>query len=57
MSEVKPSPTDGPAILVAIIVAARCAGDRELEREARRRLEEQFRIKLCFARERLGGGT
>lgn len=42
---------DSPATLVAIIVAARRAGDRELERETRRRLEEQFRVKLTFARD------
>lgn len=42
--------TNSPATLVAIIVAARRAGDRELEREARRRLEERFGVKLSFAR-------
>jgi len=42
---------DGPATLVAILVAARRAGDRELEREARRQLEERFRVKLRFLSE------
>jgi hypothetical protein len=42
--------SESPATLVAIIVAARRAGDRELERETRRRLEERFRVKLSFAR-------
>jgi hypothetical protein len=42
--------TDSPATLVAIIIAARRAGDRELERETRRRLDEQFRVRLSFAR-------
>ena len=43
--------TESPATLVAIIVAARRAGNRELEREMRRQLEERFRVKLSFARE------
>ena len=43
---------DSPATLVAIIVAARRAGDRELERETRRKLEERFGVKVNFARER-----
>jgi hypothetical protein len=50
-----PPPTrtsDSPATLVAIIAAARRAGDRELEREARRRLEEQFGMRLTIIRER-----
>jgi hypothetical protein len=42
--------TDSPATLVAIIVAARRTGDRELEREARRQLEERFGAKLSFGR-------
>jgi hypothetical protein len=42
--------SDSPATLVAIIVAARRAGDRELEREARRQLEERFGVRLTFAR-------
>ena len=40
-----------PATLVAIIVAARRAGDRDLEREARRELQSQFGVKLHFASE------
>jgi hypothetical protein len=44
-------PTDSPATLVAIIVAARRVGDRDLEREMRSRLEERFGVKLVFARE------
>ena len=44
-----------PATLVAIIVAARRTGDRELEREMRRQLEKRFGVKLSFARvERAG---
>lgn len=34
--------------LVAIIVAARRAYDRELERQARRQLQEQHGMKLSF---------
>jgi hypothetical protein len=47
---------ESPATLVAIIVAARRAGDRELERDARRQLEERFRVKLSFVRDRDGDG-
>jgi len=43
--------TESPATLVAIIVAARQAGNRELEREMRRQLEQRFRVKLSFVRE------
>jgi hypothetical protein len=42
----------GPPALVAIVRAARKAGDRELERAARQRLEEEYGIKLTFLRER-----
>ena len=42
--------TESPATLVAIIVAARRAGNRELEREMRRQLEQRFRVKLSFVR-------
>jgi len=45
------SQTESPATLVAIIVAARRAGNLELEREMRRQLEQQFRVKLSFVRE------
>ena len=43
--------TESPATLFAIIVAARRAGNRELEREMRRQLEQRFRVKLSFVRE------
>jgi hypothetical protein len=43
--------TESPATLVAIIVAARRAGNRELEREMRRQLEQLFRVKLSFVSE------
>jgi|WetSurMetagenome_2_1015567.scaffolds.fasta_scaffold247081_1 hypothetical protein len=39
-----------PATLVAILVAARKAGDRELERYARQELEREHAIRLTFAR-------
>ncbi len=39
---------DSPATLVAIVVAAKRAGDRELEREARRLLSERFGVKVTF---------
>lgn len=42
---------ENPATLVAIIVAARKAGNRELEREMRGQLEEKFRVKISFARD------
>lgn len=42
--------TDSPATLVAILVAARKAGDRDLEREMRQRLEEHHGVKLIFVR-------
>ena len=38
-----------PETLVAIIVAAKRAGDRELERRARATLESVFGVKLTFA--------
>lgn len=44
--------TESPSTLVAIIVAARRAGDRELERDARRQLGERFRVRLSFSRDR-----
>ena len=37
-----------PATLVAIVVAARRSGDRELERMSRQCLEEDFGLKLVF---------
>ena len=42
---------DSPAALVAIVVAARKAGDRELERAAKRELQERFGVKIGFARQ------
>jgi len=44
------SADESPATLVAIIIAARRAGDRELEREAREQLKERFGVNLQFAR-------
>ena len=41
-----------PASLVAIIVASRRAGDRELERESRESLRERYGVKLQFTRGR-----
>jgi hypothetical protein len=45
-------PTDSPATLVAIVVAAHKIGDRELERMMRARLEQDHGVKLVFVRER-----
>ena len=42
---------ESPATLVAILVAARRAGDRDLEKDARRKLEERFGVKLSFTKE------
>jgi len=42
--------TESPAIYVAIIVAARRANNRELERAMRRQLVEQFDVRLSFVR-------
>jgi hypothetical protein len=50
--EQKTDALDGPPALVAIIQAARIAGDRELERAARRRLSEVFGVDLSFRRKR-----
>ncbi len=38
-----------PSTLVAIIVAARRSGDRDLEREARRTLADQHGMRVSFA--------
>jgi len=38
-----------PETLVAIIVAAKRSGDRELERQAKAALKEQFGITLAFS--------
>ncbi len=45
-------PTDSPAVLVAILVAARKVGDRDLVRRMRDRLQEEHGVKLVFLRER-----
>ena len=41
--------TADPATLVAIVIAARRAGNRQLERRMRRELEEDFQVSLRFA--------
>ena len=38
-----------PSTLVAIIVAARRSGDRELERQTRRTLEAEHGMRISFA--------
>ena len=50
MNENDTQANDSPATMVAIIVAARRAGDRELEREWRRRLRQRFGVNLIFVR-------
>ena len=50
MNQYDTQANDSPATLVAIIVAARRAGDRELEREWRRRLRKRFGVNLIFVR-------
>lgn len=42
--------TESPSTLVAILVAARKAGDRELERHARQALLERHNLKLTFGK-------
>jgi len=42
---------DGAAALVVIARAARVAGDKALERAARRELSEKYGIDLTFRRE------
>lgn len=42
---------DSPAALVAIARAAKLAGDRDLERAARRELKERFGIELKLGSE------
>jgi hypothetical protein len=48
---------ESPATLVAIIVAARRARDRELEHDARQKLEQRFGVRLIFSRHAGGGQT
>ena len=40
-----------PQTLVAILIAARKHGNRELERDMRQKLEEQYAVKLRFCKE------
>ena len=40
-----------PAALVAVIVAAKRTGDKDLERSARIELERHFGVKLSFAKD------
>ena len=42
--------TESPATLVAIVIAARRAGDKELERAMRRELEDRHGVNLRFSR-------
>jgi hypothetical protein len=46
---------DGAAALVVIARAARIAGDKTLERAARRELIEKYGIELTFRRKRQSG--
>ena len=45
------------ATLVSILVAARRIGDRDLERETRRQLEERFGVRLTFGEAAGSGGS
>jgi hypothetical protein len=47
----KENTSSSPATLVAILVAAHRVGDRDLERESRRRLEDEHGIRIMFAKE------
>jgi hypothetical protein len=49
--ESPPSRFGAPPALLAIIQAARSAGDRDLERAARRELAEHYGIELVFRRQ------
>ena len=42
--------TTDPPVLLAILIAARRAGNRLLETVARRELEQRHRIKISFGR-------
>lgn len=42
--------TDSPATLVAIVYAAHRSGDRDLERAAKRRLDDEYGIRLRLRR-------
>ena len=50
------SETRSPATLVAILVAARRSGDRELEHQIRQRLLDEHGIKVTFVTRREEGG-
>ena len=52
MPQTETPATESPSTLVAIIVAARLAGDRELESEMRRRLRNEHGVTLQFPRRR-----
>ena len=43
-----PNDSESPATLVAIIIAARRSGNRDLEREIRRQLLTLYQVKLIF---------
>ena len=43
--------TGSPETLVAIAIAARKAGNRRLERLAKRQLEDEYQVKVSFPRE------
>lgn len=49
MATTMTTPRTTPAALVAIAVAARKTGDKELERSAIRELRESHGLKLSFA--------
>jgi len=42
--------TSLPSTLLAILIAARKGGDRDLERQVRRSLEDEHGIRVSFAR-------
>jgi len=50
------SESGGPAELVAIARAAHIAGDRDLEKVAKRELRNRFGIEIKFTRKDSGGG-
>lgn len=52
MDTATPTRTESPATLVAIIVAAHRIGDRDLEREMKRRLADEHGVTLRFARQK-----
>lgn len=56
--EQQESKSQSPATLVAILVAAKRAGDRDLESYARHELEQRHRMRISFmrpTREKVGG--